>query len=82
MFGAYIRAALTIGVAVLSAAVLQFIVPYLLPYVAATGVEESNQTMLYNFFSTLSENALLVMLAAIAAGVLTRAVVESGPGGI
>jgi hypothetical protein len=82
MFGAYLRAALTIGVAVISAAVFQFIVPYLLPYVAAQGVEDSNQTMLFNLFSALSDNALLIMLAAIAAGVLTRAVVESGPGGI
>jgi hypothetical protein len=82
MFGAYLRAGLTIGVAVLSAAVLQFIVPYLLPFVGATGVEESNQTMLYSTFAAIADNALLIMLAAIAAGVLTRAVVESGPGGI
>ena len=72
MFGAYLRAALTIGVAVLSAAILQFIVPFFLPY---QGAESS---MLYNAFSTISDNALLLMLAGIAAGVLARSVVESG----
>jgi hypothetical protein len=76
MFGAYLRGALTIGVAVLSAAVLQYVVPYLLPY---QGPEDS---MLYTGFATLADNAIVIMLAAVAAGVLTRAVVESGPGGI
>ena len=71
MFGAYLRGALTIGVAVLSAAVLQFVVPFLLPY---QGPEDS---MLYSAFSGLAENALLIMLAAIAAGVLARSIVES-----
>jgi len=72
MFGAYVRAALTIGVAVLSAAVLQFAIPFLLPY------QGPPDSMLYNAFATVGENALLIMLAAIAAGVLARSVVESG----
>ena len=72
MFGAYLRAALTIGVAVLSAAVLQFAIPFLLPY------QGPPDSMLYNAFATVGENALLIMLAAIAAGVLARSVVESG----
>jgi hypothetical protein len=72
MFGAYVQAALTIGVAVLSAAVLQFAIPFLLPY---QGPQDS---MLFNAFSAISEYALLIMLAAIAAGVLARSVVESG----
>jgi len=71
MFGSYIRAALTIGVAVLSASVLQFAVPFLLPY---QGPQDS---MLYNAFSGIADNALLIMLVAIAGGVLARAVVES-----
>ena len=72
MFGAYVRAALTIGVAVLSAAVLQFAIPFLLPY------QGPPDSMLYNAFATVGENALLIMLAASAAGVLARSVVESG----
>ena len=72
MFGAYLRGALTIGVAVLSAAVLQFVVPYLLPY---QGPEDS---MLYTAFSGLAENALIIMLIAVGAGVIARAVTESG----
>jgi len=77
MFGAYARAAVTIGVAVLSAAILRFVMPYLLPLVAETGVEQTDQTMLYRALAAVTGNALLIMLAAIAAGVLARAVVES-----
>lgn len=75
MFGAYVRGGLTIGVAVLAAALLEYIVPFLLPY---QGPESG---LLYRSFSFLGENALFIMLVAIAAGVLARSVVESGPGG-
>lgn len=75
MFGAYIRAGITIAIAVLSAALLQFIVPFLLPY---QGPEES---LLYQSFSALAENALVIMIVAIGAAVLARAVVESRMGG-
>lgn len=71
MFGPYIRAALTIGVAVLAAAILQFIVPFFLPYLGPT------DSMLYQSFSAVSANGLLIMLAAVAAGVLAAAVKRS-----
>jgi hypothetical protein len=74
MFGAYIRAVLTIGVAVLTAAILQFIMPRLLPFI---GPQDS---YLVKAFTGISENALLIMLAGIAAGLIARAVVESKTG--
>jgi hypothetical protein len=74
MFGAYIRATITVGIAVLSAAILKFIVPMLLPYI---GPEDS---YLYNAFNGVAQNALLIMLAAIAAGLIARAVAESNAG--
>lgn len=76
MLGRYFRAGLTIGVAVLAAGILEFIIPFFLPY---QGPETS---MLYRSFDFLAENALFLMLLAIGAGVLARAVVESGPGGV
>jgi len=74
MFGAYIRAGITIGIAVLSAAVLNFIVPFLLPY---QGPEDG---MLYQSFSAIADNALFLMLIAVAAGVLAAALTESRTG--
>ena len=74
MFGVYGRAALTIPIAVLIAAIIQFIVPFLLPY---QGPEDG---ILYQSFAAVAENALFIMLAAIAAGVLAAAVAQSGPG--
>jgi len=71
MFGAYIRAAITIGVAVLSAAILQFLVPFFLPFL---GPETS---LLYRSFNGIAENALLIMLVAVGAALIARAVVES-----
>jgi hypothetical protein len=72
MFGAYARAALTIAFAVLIAAVLQFVVN---PLLAFLGPESS---LLYRSFSGLTENALIIMLIAVGAGVIARAVTESG----
>lgn len=74
MWGAYIRAAVTVGIAVLSAALLQFIVPYLLEY------QGPSDSLLYRSFEGLAENALFIMLAAVGAGLLARAVVESNMG--
>jgi F0F1-type ATP synthase membrane subunit c/vacuolar-type H+-ATPase subunit K len=74
MFGAYIRATITVGIAVLSAAILQFIVPRMLPYLG------SQDSYLYNAFSGIASNALLIMLAAIGAGLIARAVTESNTG--
>jgi len=74
MFGRYLRAPLTIGVSVLSAAILNFIVPFLLPY---QGPEDG---MLYQAFAAVANNGLLLMLVAVAAGVLAAAVKESNAG--
>jgi hypothetical protein len=72
MFGAYLRAALTLAFAVLIAAVLQFVVSPLLTFL---GPESS---LLYRSFNGLAENALLIMALAVGAGVIARAVTESG----
>ena len=74
MFGAYVRGALTIVVAVFSAALLEYLTPFFLPFVGAEG------SLLYRSFDWLGGNALLIMLVAIAAGVLARAAAESNPG--
>ena len=74
MFGRYVRGALTIVVAVFSAALLEYLTPFFLPLV---GPEES---LLYRSFDWLGGNALLIMLVAVAAGVLARAAAESNPG--
>lgn len=71
MFGKYVESALTIGIAVLMGAIIKFIVPYFLPF---QGPQDS---MLYRAFNGVAENAILIALVAIAAGVLARAVVES-----
>ncbi|MFP4218496.1 MAG: hypothetical protein ACLFR6_06625 [Salinarchaeum sp.] len=74
MFGAYIRAGITIAAAVLVSAILKFIVPFLLPY---QGPEDG---ILYQSFDALAENSLFIMLIAVAAGVLAAAVAESKTG--
>jgi len=74
MFGAYLRGAITVGVAVLSAAILNFIVPFLLPY------QGPQDGMLYQSFSAIADNSLFVMLVAVAAGVLAAALKESQTG--
>jgi hypothetical protein len=71
MFGAYVRAAATLAFATLIAAVLQFV---LAPFLDYLGPESS---LLYRSFSGLAENALFIMVLAVAAGVLARAVEES-----
>lgn len=72
MFGAYLRAALTIAFAVLASAVLQFLVDPLLQFMGP------QNSLLYRSFSGLAENALIIMLLAVGAGVIARAVAESG----
>lgn len=71
MFGAYARAAATIAFSVLAAAVLQFIVAPFLDFLGPT------DSLLYRSFDGLAENALLIMLIAVGAGVIARAVTES-----
>lgn len=74
MFGKFVRATLTIGACVLLAAIMRFIVPYLLPYQGAS------DSLLYRSFTGITDNVLLIMLLAIGAGILARAIVESDAG--
>lgn len=74
MFGAFIRAGLAIPIAVLISGILQYTVPFFLPYLGA------EDELLYQSFNYIGGNALFIMLAAIAAGVLARAYVESSAG--
>jgi len=72
MFGAYLRASLTIAFAVLASAVLQFLIDPLLGFLGP------QSSLLYRSFAGLAENALIIMLLAVGAGVVARAVAESG----
>lgn len=74
MFGRYARAGLAIPVAVVCDGILEFIIPFFLPYMGA------ESSLLYQSFDWLAGNALFLMLAAIAAGVLAGAAAESSPG--
>jgi len=74
MFGSYIRAALTAGASVLFASVLQFIVNPMLPML---GAEDS---LLFRTFDAVTEYALLIMIVAVGAAVIARAVTESNAG--
>lgn len=76
MYGAFLRAPLYAGGAVLIGGLLEFIIPFILPLL---GPEDA---MLYRSFDAIAEYGLLVMLAAVAAGVLARAVVERNAGGV
>jgi hypothetical protein len=73
MFGRYARAALAIPIAVVCAGILEYILPFFLPFMAKGG-------LLYRSFDWLGSNSLLLMLVAIAAGVLAGAAAESNPG--
>jgi hypothetical protein len=74
MFGAIGRGALYIPIAVLISGIIQFITPFFLPYLGA------QDSLMFLSFEFLAGNALFIMLAAIAAGVLSRAYVVSNPG--
>jgi hypothetical protein len=74
MFGAFIRAAPEIGIAVLLGAILRFILPLLLPLMGP------DDGYVATAFTGISENAVFIMLVAIAAGLLARAVAESNAG--
>jgi len=75
MYGALIRAGLTVVIAVFAGGLVEWLVPFFLPY------QGGESTLMYQSFAWLGENAMFVMLAAVAAGVLARATVESNLGG-
>lgn len=74
MFGAYLRATITVGIAVLSAAILQMVLNFFLPLIGSDG------EYLYDIFGGVSDYALFIMLLGIAAGIVARSVVESDAG--
>ncbi|CAI49743.1 uncharacterized protein NP_7028A (plasmid) [Natronomonas pharaonis DSM 2160] len=76
MFGAFIRAVLSAGAAVLIAAILSFILGFFLPFL---GPEDE---LLYRSFAAVAEHNLLVMMLAVCAALVARAVVEARPGGL
>jgi len=74
MFGGYIRAVLGIGAAVLVASLLSFIALFFLPFLGPP------DAMLHRSIKGIVDNALFIMLIAIGAAVIARAVVESNAG--
>lgn len=76
MFSAYVRGALNVGAAVLVGAILQFIVPYLLPY------QGDSDSLLYSSFEAISENAILIMLVAVGFTLIVQASIERNPRGL
>jgi hypothetical protein len=74
MFGGYIRPVLNIGAAVLVASLLSFIALFFLPLLGPT------DAMLHRSIKGIIDNALFIMLIAIGASVIARAVVESNAG--
>ena len=74
MFAAYIRAAITLGIAVVVGVILQMVIPFFLPF---QGPEDG---LLFQSFSTVADHGILMMVTAIGVGLLARAVVESNVG--
>jgi hypothetical protein len=74
MYGAFIRGGLTAVVAVFMGAVVEWLVPFFLPY---QGPESG---MMYQSFAWLGNNATFLMIIAVGAGVLARAAAESNAG--
>lgn len=74
MYGAFARGGLEVVIAVFAGALLEYLTPFFLPFV---GPESS---LIYRSFDWLGSNAVLIMLVAVAAGVLARAAAESNPG--
>jgi len=73
MWGAYLRAPLYIGIAVLAAAILDAVSSFMLPYIGA-------DTYIGTAIVGIVDNALFIMLIAVGAGLLARAVTESQTG--
>jgi len=76
MYGAYIRAGISAGAVTLLGAVLNFILPYLLPLLGP------QDELLYQTFNTLGNNVVILGLVAVAAGVMAAATAESSVGGV
>ena len=74
MWGAVLRSAIVSAVAALLAAVLSYILARMLPLMGPS------DGLLYRSFASISDNALAVMVFAVLAGLIGRAIVESAPG--
>ena len=72
MYGAYLRAVIALPGVVLVAKLIEWIVPFFLPYLPPNSV-------LYRTFSGLVDNAMLIGLFAVAAGVIAAAAIQSNP---
>jgi hypothetical protein len=76
MYGAYIRGGITaVGVTVVGA-LLNFILPYITPYLGP------KNELIYQSFDALGNNMILLGLVAVGAGILAAAVTESNSRGI
>lgn len=76
MFSTYLRAGINIGFAVLLAAILGFVLQFFIPMM---GPEDG---LLRATFAALNEWMLFLMIAAVLAAILARAVVEGSAGGV
>jgi len=76
MFSAYLRAGINLGFAVLLASILGFVLQFFMPMM---GPEDG---LLYSTFDALDTWMLFLMISAVLAAVLTRAVVERNVGGV
>jgi len=76
MYGAYIRGGITAGAVALVGAVLNFILPYLLPLMGP------QDEILYQTFSSVGNNVVLIGLIAVGAGIMAAATAESNAGRI
>jgi len=72
MYGAYIRSVLYIGGAVLLSAIISIVATPLLAFQGPT------DSLLYESFAFVIDEALLLMLLSIALGLVARASVEGG----
>jgi hypothetical protein len=76
MYGAYIRGGVTAAAVALIGAVLNFILPYLLPLLGP------QDEILYQSFDALGSNVVLIGLIAVGAGIMAAATAESNARGI
>ena len=76
MFSSYLRASVNLAFAVLLAAILGFILQFFMPMM---GPEEA---LLYSTFDALQTWMLFLMIVAVLAAILARAVVERNMVGV
>ena len=70
MFADYLRAAVAVAGAVLIGWVVNFVVPFFLPFLGA------EDELLYQSFAAIAENATFIMLLAVGFAVLHRSLIQ------